>query len=30
MRPVSFKRHRFPADTIRQAIWLYYRFDVLP
>ena len=26
MRPISFKRHRFPPDTIRLAVWLYYRF----
>ena len=28
MRPISFKRHRFPADVIRQAVWLYFRFSV--
>jgi len=28
MKPVSFKRHRFPADIIRQAVWLYYRFSL--
>ncbi len=26
MKPISFKRHRFPADVIRQAVWLYFRF----
>ena len=26
MRPVSYKRHRFPPDTIRLAVWLYFRF----
>lgn len=26
MRPISFKRHRFPPETIRLAVWLYYRF----
>ena len=26
MRPISFKRHRFPPDTIRSAGWLYFRF----
>jgi putative transposase len=26
MRPLSFKRHRFPADVIRHAVWLYFRF----
>jgi len=25
---VSFKRHRFPADVIRQAVWLYFRFTL--
>lgn len=28
MRPISFKRHRFPADVIRHAVWLYYRFTM--
>lgn len=26
MTPISYKRHRFPPDTIRLAVWLYYRF----
>jgi transposase-like protein len=26
MRPISFKRHRFPPDVIRHSIWLYARF----
>ena len=26
MQPVSFKRHRFPPDGIRLAVWLYLRF----
>ena len=26
MRPISFKRHRFPANLIRPAVWLYFRF----
>ena len=26
MRPISFKRHRFPPEIIRHAIWLYARF----
>ena len=26
MQPISFKRHRFPPDTIRLAVWLYFRF----
>jgi len=28
MRPVSFKRHRFPAEVIRHAVWLYFRFTL--
>lgn len=28
MRPISFKRLRFPADVIRQAVWLYFRFTL--
>ena len=28
MMPISFKRHRFPADVIRQAVWLYFRFTL--
>jgi putative transposase len=28
MQPISFKRHRFPADTIRHAVWLYFRFSL--
>ena len=28
MKPISFKRHRFPADVIRYAVWLYFRFSV--
>jgi len=26
MRPVSFKRHRFPTEVIRHAVWLSFRF----
>jgi putative transposase len=26
--PISFKRHRVPADVIRQAAWLYFRFTL--
>ena len=26
MNPISFKCHRFPADVIRYAVWLYFRF----
>jgi len=25
VKPLSFKRHRFPAAVIRQAVWLYFR-----
>ena len=28
MQSISFKRHRFPADVIRQAVWLYFRFSL--
>jgi transposase-like protein len=28
MRPFSFKRHRFPPEVIRLAIWLYFRFTL--
>ncbi|MGV9006855.1 MAG: IS6 family transposase [Brevundimonas sp.] len=28
MKPISFKRHRFPADIIRHAVWLYFRFNL--
>jgi transposase-like protein len=28
MKPLSFKRHRFPPDIIRHAIWLYTRFTL--
>ena len=28
MKPVSFKRHRFPAEIIRHAVWLYFRFTL--
>ena len=28
MRPTSFKRHRFPPEIIRHAIWLYARFTL--
>jgi putative transposase len=26
MKPVSYKRHRFPPDVIRHAVWLCFRF----
>ncbi|MFC4442082.1 IS6 family transposase [Caulobacter henricii] len=28
MTPLSFKRHRFPPDVIRHAVWLYFRFSL--
>ena len=28
MKPLSFKRHRFPAAVIRHAVWLYFRFSL--
>lgn len=28
MRPLSFKRHRFPAAVIRQTVRLYFRFNL--
>ena len=28
MKPISYKRHRFPADVIRQAVWLYFRYTL--
>ena len=28
MKPLSFKRHRFPAAAIRQAVWLSFRFNL--
>jgi putative transposase len=28
MARISFKRHRFPAEVIRHAVWLYFRFTL--
>jgi len=28
MQPISYKHHRFPADVIRQVVWLYFRFTL--
>ena len=28
MKLISFERHRFPADVIRHAVWLYFRFSL--
>ena len=27
-RPISYKRHRFPAEVIRHVVWLYFRFTL--
>jgi len=26
--PISYKRHRFPPEVIRYAVWLYFRFTL--
>lgn len=28
VKPISFKRHRFPAEVIQQAVWLCFRFTL--
>ena len=28
MKSISFKRHRFPAEVIGHAVWLYFRFNL--
>src|ERR1700730_867441 len=28
MKPISYARHRFPPDVIRDAVWLYLRFTL--
>ena len=28
MKPVSYKRHRFPPDVIHHAVWLYFRITL--
>jgi transposase-like protein len=28
MRPISYRRHRFPPDVIRLGVWLYLRFTL--
>jgi len=28
VRPISYKRHRFPPEVIRYAVWLYFRFSL--
>ncbi len=28
MQNISYRRHRFHPDIIRQAVWLYFRFTM--
>jgi putative transposase len=28
MQAISYKRHRFPPEVIRQAVWLYFKFTL--
>ena len=28
MKPVSFARHRYPPNVMRQVVWLYFRFTL--
>jgi putative transposase len=28
MKPVSYKRHRFPPKVIRYVVWQYFRFTL--
>jgi putative transposase len=28
MRTFSYSRHRFPAEIIQHAVWLYFRFPL--
>ena len=28
MQPIDYRRHRFPAEVIRHAVWLYFRFTL--
>jgi len=28
VRPISYKRHRFPSEVIRYSVWLYSRFTL--
>ena len=28
LRPISYKRHRFPPEIISHAVWLYFRFPL--
>lgn len=27
-QPISYKRHRYPAEVISQCVWLYFRFTL--
>jgi putative transposase len=28
IKPISYKRHRFPPEIITHAVWLYFRFPL--
>jgi len=28
MQTISYKRHRFPPEVIRQVVWLYFKFTL--
>jgi putative transposase len=28
MKPISFKRHRFPRESILHSVWLYFGFTL--
>ena len=28
MEPINYQRHRFPAEVISYAVWLYFRFTL--
>ena len=28
LRPISYKRHRFPPEVTRHVVWLYFRFTL--
>jgi putative transposase len=28
IKPISYKRHRFPPEIIAYAVWLYFRFPL--
>lgn len=29
IKPLSFRRHRYPAEAIRYAVWLYFSFTLI-